>query len=439
MITNRINNIILLLFLVLFFNGAGAQDEFSPDSIESIARKVEGYANRGAVDWLHGAYWTGVSALYQMTDDPQILESMRNWGSSHGWKPATGSVEETNADHQCCCQTYCETYLGYGSPDSSHMYGPWRQSWEYTVSVTERGRDLWSWCDALFMSPPAVAMLSHITSNTEYLDTMSVYWQDVSDYLYDTLRHLYYRDITKRNDDDPVFWSRGNGWVLAGLARVLKYMPEDYSHREWFERQFVEMSDKLVEIQPDDTLWHTSLLDPVNYDAEMSGTSFFCYGLAWGVNNGLLDSAEVAPVVRKTWTAMTRNVADDGSIMNVQSEGASPGPVGLNNTTPYAEGAFMLAASEVCYLVTQPVKVRKSRAGRVNMPFNSEIINYRTVFFPQGKGINGAPAGHNAVTIMDLRGRIIENKNVNSGKGTGNFWMKGGSGIYIIGERTKQE
>ena len=89
-----------------------------------------------------------------------------------------------------------------------------------------------------------------------------------------------------------IFWSRGNGWVLAGLVRVLELLPADHPSRPRFEQQFREMSEKILSCQQSDGFWRSSLLDPENYKMqETSGTGFYCFAFAWGINHGLLDRA----------------------------------------------------------------------------------------------------------------------------------------------------
>src|SRR5690606_29602915 len=106
--------------------------------------------------------------------------------------------------------------------------------------------------------------------------------------------HLYYRDSRyfhqKEKNGEKVFWSRGNGWVMGGLAKVLENMPADYPDRQKWIRLFQDMAKKIATLQQPDGTWHASLLDPASYPVtELSGTGFYCYALAWGLIHDLLD------------------------------------------------------------------------------------------------------------------------------------------------------
>ncbi len=156
----------------------------------------------------------------------------------------------------------------------------------------------WTWCDALFMSPPALAMAFRATGDRRYLDFMNKMWWKTTDYLYDKEEHLYYRDSRFFNqraaNGRKIFWSRGNAWVLAGLARVLRDMPRDYPQRDRYEVLFREMAAKIATLQQSDGYWRSSLLDPEGTPRpETSGTAFYVYALASGVNQNLptLDAA----------------------------------------------------------------------------------------------------------------------------------------------------
>jgi rhamnogalacturonyl hydrolase YesR len=295
-------------------------------------------------------------ALYQTTGQTAYLNKMVTWGAAGNWMPADGNLVSTNADNQCCCQTYCEAYLANPVAANTKYYQTWKNDWDTTMyNVKPQGRVLWSWEDALFMAPPAVSMLGAITGDTRYFDTLSAYWWDVAAMLYDTAYHLYFRDASKVNgayNNQPVFWSRGCGWVAAGSARVLKYMPKDYSGRPAHEKQFKDLCAAILKCQGADGLWRSNLLSPSQYpDPEMSGTSLYCYAFAWGVNNGILDAAAFTAAAKKAWSGMVKYVKPDGSLSNVQDVGGAPGPLGAT-TQPYAEGAFMLAGTEMKKLVS---------------------------------------------------------------------------------------
>ena len=213
-------------------------------------------------------------------------------------------------------------------------------------------KPLWWWCDALFMAPPTLARLYKATGKTEYLDFMDREWWITSKLLYDSEEHLYFRDATYLGKHEAngrkLFWSRGNGWVMGGLARVLDYMPKNYPARAKYAAQLREMAAAVIEVQGDDGLWRSGLLDAHAYRLpEVSGSAFIAYALAWGVNQGLLDRKTYGSAARKAWAGLLTHVYADGRLGCIQPVGAAPGQFQETSSYVYGIGAFLLAGSQM--------------------------------------------------------------------------------------------
>ena len=319
----------------------------------------------GATEWTQGAYYTGLMALASISDDPKYHDAMLEMGRKNGWKPSTNLLY--HADNQCVLQTYLELYRQHGD---EQMLSSSIQRCDYIIAhppPNEADLDFtkplvqekWSWCDALFMSPPLWARLAAITHNKEYLDYMDQRWWRTSDHLYDKDERLYYRDdrfrAKREANGKKVFWCRGNGWVMGGLVRVLQYMPADYPDRPRYVSQLQEMASRLAGLQSKDGLWRASLLDPASFPApETSGSGFILYGLAWGVNQNLLARADYEPAIHKAWQGLVRCVDTNGRLGFVQPIGFNPASLSATNTEVYGVGAFLLAGSEV-YRLALPV------------------------------------------------------------------------------------
>jgi rhamnogalacturonyl hydrolase YesR len=210
----------------------------------------------------------------------------------------------------------------------------------------------WCWCDALFMSPPTWMQLSLATGDDRYMAYADKEFWATHDYLLDPEFSLFYRDsryFTRRDEEgNKLFWSRGNGWVFAGLVNILKILPEDHPSYSRYVKLYGDMASTIADIQHDNGLWSVSLLAKEAYPApETSGSSFMVYGLAWGMNNGHLDGDTFGPVVSRGWAALVDAVGADGKLGWVQPVGAAPDSVYETDSHLYGVGAFLLAASEV--------------------------------------------------------------------------------------------
>jgi rhamnogalacturonyl hydrolase YesR len=310
--------------------------------------------------WTYAAFYAGVMALDSIAETPKYHEAMVEMGRKNDWKLGSRIY---HADDQCVGQTYLELYLKDRDPA---MLGPTKERFDYilahpssdSLDFAKKGKaDRYWWCDSLFMGPPTWARLYKATGEIKYLDFMDKEWWAASDFLYDKDEHLYFRDsryfAQREANGKKIFWSRGNGWVMGGIARILEMMPANYPSRARYETQFKEMAEKIASLQQPDGLWHASLLDPDSYPLkETSGSGFYVFALAWGINHGLLDRAKYEPAVRRGWFALEGCVTPDGRLGYVQQVGADPKSFKPEDYEVYGAGAFLLAGKEM-YLLAQ--------------------------------------------------------------------------------------
>ena len=220
----------------------------------------------------------------------------------------------------------------------------------------------WWWCDALFMAPPTLAKLAKTLNDNSYLVQNDSLFKQCYDLLYNKEEDLFARDAgylwnaqgegKKEANGKKLFWSRGNGWVMGGLVKLLKEMPKNYPTRSFYVNLYKEMAVRLLNLQQADGLWRSSLLDPASYPGgEGSGSGFDCYAMAWGINNGILDKATYLPAVKKTWTALNTLITPAGKVGWVQPIGADPRRnFSSESFEVYGAGAYLLAGSEVIKL-----------------------------------------------------------------------------------------
>jgi unsaturated rhamnogalacturonyl hydrolase len=399
-----------------------ASDEFSPDSITAIMRKVANYRlkNGGAsinALWEGGAYFTGVMAIYRHTGDQQYLDAIKAWGQAHNWQP-NGGTGAGNPDDQCCCQTYCEAYLLNPVASNSYQYQPWLDTYHqrYEVNGVRGWRHVWYWCDALFMAPPAVAMLYPIMGNNrKYLDTLVKCWWDVADTLYSKQYHLYWQQGFKafrvEPNGKPQFWGPGEAWVVGGQARVLKYMPLSYPGRDSLAVQFRDQCTALAACRMGNGLWGTSLLDTVAWPVtETSGSAFIGFAITWGINNGILDRAVFEPVARKAWSGLVKKInPSTGALTYCQVWAQDPGTPNQGSTNLEGEGAVMLAGEEMYKLVTGQVGV----AGKnVRSSFDVKEPRAACRVVPSFQKSVELPADAAGYVIYTLQGeKVLEERN----------------------------
>ncbi|TAM24185.1 MAG: DUF4861 domain-containing protein [Rhodanobacter sp.] len=233
---------------------------------------------------------------------------------------------------------------------------------ETPKTVGVNNTDRWTWCDALYMAPPTLVRLYAATGDKKYLDFLDKEYRQTYDQLYDHGANLFYRDGTfidrRTSNGKKVFWSRGNGWVYAGLALLLEKLPPDYPSRPFYEKLFRQMTPAIVAAQQADGLWRPNLADPQQFKVgETSGSALFVFGLAWGVDHGLIDRATYWPAVERGWRGLKTRIKPDGYVGYVQRVAAAPGSFDANSRGAYGTGAVLLAGSEILRALGDATKV----------------------------------------------------------------------------------
>ncbi|GAB4014797.1 glycoside hydrolase family 88 protein [Spirosoma migulaei] len=316
--------------------------------------------------WTRAVYYEGLMALYGIDKKKAYYDYAVEWGEKHQWGLRSGS-NTRNADDQCCGQTYIDLFLIDKKPERLHDIKA-----SIDAMVKSDKIDDWNWVDALQMAMPVFAQLGVLEKDRTVANTYFEKMYQIYNYsktrhggngLYNPEDHLWWRDKDfvppyKEPNGQDCYWSRGNGWVVAALVRVLDIIPKDAPHREEYEKTYLEMMKALSPLQRPDGYWNVSLHDPTNYGGkELTGTALFIYGMAWGVNHGLLDGKTYRPIMAKAWNAMaTDSVHPNGFLGYVQGTGKEPKdgqPVTYDSKPDfddYGLGCFLLAGTELCKL-----------------------------------------------------------------------------------------
>lgn len=338
---------------------AQAQPRAPADILEAMRRtarwQLANPGDRRATSWVNAVFFAGLSALADLTGEPEWEGALVAAGEKAAWQPGERPF---HADDHCIVQSYLDLYLRLRDP---RLLAPSRKRFDAVLAAPSRAglewgtpdcRDRWAWCDALFMAPPAWARMAYVTQDARYLDFMNREWWATTGYLWETNAALFFRDSRFFPQREPngqkVFWARGNGWVLAGLVRTLDYLPAKFPDYPRYRGLYDKMAAAVLKAQQPDGLWRTGLLDPAAHpQAESSGSGLLLYGLAAGVNRGWLERQRAEEAVRRGWLALAACAGADGRLERVQPIGAAPEAFDPGHTAPFGAGAFLLAGSEV--------------------------------------------------------------------------------------------
>jgi unsaturated rhamnogalacturonyl hydrolase len=307
-------------------------------------------------DWTIATMYAGFMAASRTLNDPRYADHVRQVGEHYQW---TLGPRRAHADDQAIGQSYLELYRLHPDP---RIITPLKTQFDAIMTQPDDPKkEVWWWCDALFMAPPVWAKLSAITGDPKYDAYMDHEWHTTDALLWDKQEHLFYRDATyfdkREKDGQKIFWSRGNGWVMGGLVRVLEVLPKTDPSYAFFLERLHQMAAKIVTLQRPDGLWSPGLLDTPAYPLpEVSGSAFFVYAMAWGINHHQLDAKTYRPVIDRAWKGLIENIYADGRLGSIQPVGAAPGAFTAASSYAFGTGAFLMAGSEVAKLPAEHEK-----------------------------------------------------------------------------------
>ncbi len=381
---------------------ANAQ-EWTKDKVKSIVINVNNawqntHPIHGRAFWDPAVYHTGNMEAYSLFNIKEWHDYSFAWAEQNKWMGATetdrskwkyekygeGQDYVLFGDWQICFQTYLDLYFsaeGYDfsaplrkekntlaaqkarkSPVMSLEMNPEDYYIQRALEVMgyeaeSKATDYWWWADALYMVMPVMTKMYRLTGERKYLDKMYDNWQHSNSVMYDKETGLYFRDgkyvypkhATNAGKKD--FWARGDGWVMAAFAKVLKDLPKKEEHRKEYITYYRRLADAVVACQQAEGHWTRSMLDPGQAPGyETSGTALNCFSLFWGVNNGILKGKKYAVAAQRAWNYLALvALQSDNSVGYVQpiGEKAIPGQVvNQKSVTDFGTGAFLLAACE---------------------------------------------------------------------------------------------
>ena len=382
--------IIVLVALIGMMTSATAQNQvleaaqrtnnyfmakYSDPTVPTNVKKV-----RPSSLWTRAVYYEGLMALHAIDPQQRYIDYAMTWADFHKWTPRNG-VNTCDADDQCCGQTYVELAALKGGDQQAllanvianldyQMVTPNTKKQTSTPKAKTNVNSLygwWTWIDAIQMAMPLYMQVGKLTNEQKYRDhAMQMYrWtrNECGGGLFNTKSGLWWRDADyvppyKEKDGNDCYWSRGNGWVYAALVRCMNQLsPKSKEYKE-LKKDFLLMSAGLLSCQHADGFWHASLVSDADYPTpEMTGTSLFLYGMAWGIQQGLLKAKTYRPACDKAWQALQSCVHNDGFLGWNQGTGKDPSagqPVTFTSVPDfedYGTGCFLLGASEYYKLI----------------------------------------------------------------------------------------
>lgn len=136
-------------------------------------------------------------------------------------------------------------------------------------------------------------------------------------------------------EDFAIAWGRGNGWFAAGMAELIRELPNDHQDYDAIADGYSKMMNGLLQYQVPQGqvgagLWKQVVdsSDSRNW-VETSGSAMFTYALVSGVRAGWLDIETFGPAARDAWLGLVGQLNTNGEIQHISDWAYLPESHGL--------------------------------------------------------------------------------------------------------------
>jgi rhamnogalacturonyl hydrolase YesR len=258
------------------------------------------------------ATWYGALTFAQLTNDDALrtelirkFEPLMPGGAEAGRTPLRRHVDDSIfgvVPLEIALQTKDPKYLAEGKKWADRQ-------WENPQPDGLSGETRY-WIDDMYMLTMLQLEAYRATRDHMYLDRDA---KEMAAYL-DKLQQP--NGLFFHAPDVPFYWGRGDGWVAAGMAEMLRDLPQDHPQRARILAGYRTMMASLLRYQGKDGMWR-QLIDHEEAWPESSSSAMFTFALITGVRNGWLDAATYGPAARKGWIAVAGYIDQNQDITSV--------------------------------------------------------------------------------------------------------------------------
>jgi Predicted unsaturated glucuronyl hydrolase involved in regulation of bacterial surface properties, and related proteins len=166
------------------------------------------------------------------------------------------------------------------------------------------------WIDDMYMITAVQVQAYRATGDKKYIERAA---KEMVLYL-DSLQRP--NGLFFHAQDVPFFWSRGNGWMAAGMSELLSSLPENNPNRPRIMEGYKKMMTSLLKYQTENGTWRQLIDEPESW-YETSGTGMFAFAMITGVKNGWLDKTTYGAAARKAWLGLISFIDQNDDVREV--------------------------------------------------------------------------------------------------------------------------
>lgn len=255
--------------------------------------------------------WYGALTFAELTHDSDLSSLLvRRFDAEFTPELLAFALEKQHVDFSVSGAVPLQIYLDTRQPKYLPSGLTFADHQSESPTADGLSRETRYWIDDMFMITILQVQAYRATGEMKYLDRAA---REMTAYL-DKLQQpngLFYHA-----PDAPFFWGRGNGWVAAGMAELLRSLPAKHPQRARIMAGYVLMMKSLVGLQGPNGMWR-QLLDHPEAWPESSSTGMFTFAMITGVKSGWLDQKIYGRAARKGWLALVGDLDANGDLKDV--------------------------------------------------------------------------------------------------------------------------
>jgi unsaturated rhamnogalacturonyl hydrolase len=255
--------------------------------------------------------WYGALTFAQLTRDKDLsLHLVQRFNEEFTPDLMDFALQKQHVDYSVSGAVPLQNYLALNQ-SQYRAVGTEIADHQWEVPTTDGlSRETRFWIDDMYMITILQVQAFRATGEPKYIDRAA---REMAAYL---ARLQQPNGLFYHAPDAPYFWGRGNGWVAAGMAELLRSLPAAHPLRARIMTGYQAMMKSLLALQGADGTWR-KLLDHPEAWPESSSTGMFTFAMIVGVKSGWLDSGTYGRAARKGWLALVANLNADGDVKNV--------------------------------------------------------------------------------------------------------------------------
>lgn len=266
-------------------------------------------------DWGESVMLWSFTELYQVTGEQKYLDYVQTWMDHHMDAGFAISTSDTCAPAALAVRLFQftgeEKYREVGERALTYLKEEANRTQDGGISHLGTVSIVTLWVDSLFMFGNVLLAWHEATGDEEALDTFAEQFAIFANDLQDDNGFFRHAAFWLVEPDPPVYWGRGDGWVVAAAYQYLRLRTNRGENDDLVAASAGRLVEAMTATQDASSgLWWTLMDRPDFGYLETSVAALFAYGTARAWRYGQLTD-DVLPTMHSAMAGVMERIVDD--------------------------------------------------------------------------------------------------------------------------------